>query len=157
MKPFTCLGAAGAIWIPVTAFAQTVPTTLLTLAAPATFDYTALAVSVIGGLLTVVGTVGVALINSRMKDKQAAQTLDNALTNSLGAVKNAIDAEVKTHPLQATIPGISAPLAAGVQYALGHAGNEVARFGITPEALADKIAARMGRQTVVAAVAVPKV
>lgn len=134
MKPLALTTTT--ILLPATAFAQAV--------APATFDYTALAVSVIGGLFTVIGTVGVALINSRMKDKQAAATLDNALTNSLGAVQNAVDAQIKSHPLQISVPGISPQMASGVQYVMDHAGDEAARLGVTPAAIADKITARIG-------------
>lgn len=128
---------AAILLTPTIAFAQTV-------ASPATFDYTALAVSVIGGLFTVVGAVGVALINSRMKNKQDAAVLDSALTNSLGAVQNAVTSGLASHPLQLTLPKISASTASGVQYVIDHAGDEAARLGVTPKAIADKINARLG-------------
>ena len=142
------IAGAGVFLSPSLAWAQT--------AAPAaTFDYTALAVSVIGGMFTVIGTVGVALINSRMKDKQAATVLDNALTNSLGAVQNAVDNGLAAHKLQVTIPGVSPTVAAGVQYVLDHAGDEAARLGVSPAAVADKIEARIGLAAIPAAPASP--
>lgn len=107
-------------------------------------DFTAIAVAVVGGLITVIGSVGVAFINARMKDAQSAQALSNALTNSLGAVKQAVDANLSAHPLQATIPGVTPAVAAGVQYVLNNAGDEAERFGITPAGIANKIDAKLG-------------
>lgn len=136
MNTATRLTLVAASFMPVSAFAQTV-------AAPPT-DFTPIVVAVVGGVFSVIGIVATALINSHMKDAQAATVLNAAIGNSLGAVQNAIDAGIRSHPLQATIPGITPALAAGVQYALDHAGQEAALRGITPAAIADKINARLG-------------
>lgn len=107
-------------------------------------DFTPVVVAIVGGVFSVIGIVVTALINARMKDTQAAATLNSAIGNALGAMQNAADAGLKSHPLQAVIPGISPELASGVQYAMDHAGDEAARFGITPALIADKINARAG-------------
>jgi hypothetical protein len=112
---------------------------------PSTIDFTSIAVAVVGGVFSIIGIVATSLINSRMKDTQAAATLNTALTNSLGAVQNAVDVGLKLHPLQATLPaGVSPQVATGVQYVLDHAGDEATRLGVTPAAMADKIEAKMG-------------
>ncbi len=116
-------------------------------------DYTAIVVALVGGLFSVLGVVIPLIISSRIKDKQAAETLNNAVGNALGAMKNAVDHGLMAHPLQAALPsGTSPELAAGVQYALDHAGAEAARIGITPDAIADKINARLGLVKLEAAV-----
>jgi hypothetical protein len=124
------------ILLPTAAFAQTG-------AAPPT-DFTGIAIAIVGGVFSVIGIVATAMINSHMKDTQAAATLNAAIGNSLGAVQNALDAGLKSHPLQAAIPGISPTMAAGVQYGLDHAGDEAERLGVSPAAIADKIDARLG-------------
>jgi len=125
-----------ALLAPTAAVAQT--------AVPAPVDFTAIAVAVVGGVFAIIGAVATALINSHMKDAQAATTLGNAVSNAMGAVQNAIDTGITSHPLQATIPGISAPMAAGVQYAMDHAGDEAIRLGVSPAEIADKIDAKLG-------------
>lgn len=137
MNTSTRLTLVAASFMPVSAFAQTVA------AAPPT-DFTPVVVAVVGGVFSVIGIVATAMVNSHMKDAQAATALNAAIGNSLGAVQNAVDAGIRSHPLQATIPGITPALAAGVQYGLDHAGEEAARLGVTPAALADKINARLG-------------
>lgn len=136
MNTATRLTLVATSFMPVAAFAQTV-------AAPPT-DFTPVVVAVVGGVFLVISTVATALINSHMKDAQAATVLNAAIGNSLGAMQNAVDAGIRSHPLQATIPGITPALAAGVQYGLDHAGEEAARLGVTPAAIADKINARLG-------------
>jgi hypothetical protein len=114
-------------------------------AAPAVIDWTPIVVAVVGGLFSVIGIVATALISSRMKNQQAATTLSNAVTNSLGAVQNAIDVGLTTHPLQTTLPaGTSPEVAAGVQYILNQAGPEMATLGVTPDLLAGKVEAQIG-------------
>lgn len=136
MNTATRLIVPAASFMPVAAFAQTV--------AMAPTDFTPVVVAVVGGVFLVISTVATALINSHMKDAQAATVLNAAIGNSLGAMQNAVDAGIRSHPLQATIPGITPALAAGVQYGLDHAGEEAARLGVTPAAIADKINARLG-------------
>lgn len=136
MSTTTRLISLAPILLPTAALAQTV-------AAPPT-DFTPIVVAVVGGIFLVISTVATAMVNSHMKDTQAAATLNAAIGNSLGAVQNAVDAGIRSHPLQATIPGITPELAAGVQYGIDHAGEEAARLGVTPAAIADKISARLG-------------
>lgn len=110
----------------------------------APIDLNTIIIASIGGLVSIVGTIGVALINSKIKDRNSAATLDAALTNALGMVQNAIDSKLQSHPIQVTVPGISPALASGVQYVIDNAGKEANRFNITPDAIAQKIEARMG-------------
>ncbi len=104
-------------------------------------DLTAVAVAAVGALLTIVGAVATAQINARMKDKQAAATLTAALANAQGAMKQALDEGIRSSVPQIKISGT---MAVGVQYMVDHAGEEMARFGITPEAIADKLNAKLG-------------
>lgn len=139
--PLALLG----VCVPLAAFAQAVVTSPVTITAAPTVDFTALAVAAVGGMFSVIGIVATALINSRMKDKQAAQVLSNAVGNALGAVNNAATAAITSHPLQAKLPAGTPPeIAAGVQYVLNNAGTEATRLGVTPDAIADKIDARLG-------------
>lgn len=112
-----------------------------------TINWTPIVLSAIGGVFAIINAVAVALINSRMSDKTSAAALDAALTNSLGAVKQAVASGLATHPLQASIPGITPAMAAGAQYVLDNAGTEAERFGITPTAIVAKIDARLGLQS----------
>ena len=124
-------------------------------------DYTPIVVEVCSGLLTITGIVATALVKKYVTDTTSATALNNAIGNSLGAVQNAEEAMLKSHPLQAQLPSsVSPAAAAGVQYVLDHAGAEAARFGITPAAIADKINARMGltkMQANIANMAAPKI
>lgn len=131
-----------ALFLPVFAFAQDGAVGVM--ADSTSVDFTSIAVATIGALFTVIGSVAVALINARMKDKTSAQALDNAVTNGLGAIQQAADAHLAIHPAQKEVPGINAPMAAGLQYVLDHAGDEAKRFGITPTAIVDKLNARLG-------------
>jgi H+/gluconate symporter-like permease len=133
--------------MPTTAFAQAATSTQV--------DLSTITTAIVGGAVSIVVAVATAFINSRMKDKQAAQTLDNALTNSLGVVQNTLDSSLKAHPLQVTLPGATPAVAAGVQYVLDHAGDEAKRFGVTPGAIEDKINARLGVAKMNAAPIVP--
>ena len=108
-------------------------------------DFTAIAVSFIGGLMTIAGSLFLVWLQGHMKDQAAALVIGNAVQNALGAVKQAADAGLAAHPLQLVVPGLAAPNAAGVQYVLDNAGPELKRFaGITPETIAEKIDAKIG-------------
>jgi hypothetical protein len=109
-----------------------------------TIDLTAILVAIIGGVSTIVGTMFLAWLRVHMKDDTAAATLGNAVTNSLGALQQAAQAEIVSHRPQIQLPGVPEHLAPAVQYVLDHAGEEAARFGITPRDLAEKVAARIG-------------
>jgi hypothetical protein len=111
-------------------------------------DFTPIAVSVVGALITIVNAVFLAWLQSHLKDEAAKATISNAMTNALGAVKQAADAGLAAHPLQVSMPGISPTTAAGVQYVLNNAGPELRRFSdITPETIAEKVEARLGLQS----------
>jgi hypothetical protein len=108
-------------------------------------DFTSVANAAATFLLSVAGTVFLAWLSSHMKDKQAAAVIGTAVTNALGAVKQASDAGLASHPLQAQLPGITPAMAAGVQYVLDNAAPELKRYtGITPAVIAGKIDAKFG-------------
>jgi hypothetical protein len=114
-------------------------------AAQATIDWTPIVLAIVSGVFSVIGIVATTLINSRMKSQQAATSLGNAVKNSLGAVQNAIDDGLTTHPLLTTLPaGTSPQVAAGVQYILNQAGPEMATLGVTPDQVAGKVEAQIG-------------
>ena len=113
-------------------------------------DLTQVTIAVVGALSTIIGTVFLAWLQSHMKDQAAAATIGAAVRSSLGTVKQAVSTELTDHPLQVTVPGISAARAAGVQYVLDNAGPELARFPeITPERIAGKIEAQIGLAKIV--------
>ena len=107
-------------------------------------DFTQIIISLVGGVFSIASVALVGLINSRMKDKQAADVLSAAVTNSLGAMRQAAEGAVTAAAPKASLPGMSAAMSLGVGYVLDHAGEEAKRFGIGPEAIADKINARLG-------------
>lgn len=129
---------------PISAAAATIVDGPLMMAPVPSVDFTAIAVAGVGALVTVAGTLAVAFINARMKDSTSAAALSNAVNNSLGAVKQAVDAQILSHPLQVSLPGVSPAVAAGVAYVLEQAGPEAARFGVTPAAIVEKIEAKIG-------------
>ncbi len=95
-------------------------------------------------------------INARVKDEQAVATLNKALDNGLGAMQQAVELGIRSHPLQSDLPGVPPATAAGVQYVLDHAKDELARFGIDEVAVADKLNARLGREKLGAALQLPR-
>lgn len=111
-----------------------------------TIDLTGVAVSVVGAFMSIAGTVFLAWLQSHMKDQAAAATIGAAVKNAVGAVEQAADAGIQTHPLLVKLPaGTPAPTAAGVQYVLDHAGPELERFtDITPAVIAAKVDAQLG-------------
>src|ERR1700721_619851 len=118
-------------------------------AAPVVVDWTPIVVAVVGGCFSVIGTVFLAWLQAHMKDQTAALALGNAVKNSLGAAQNAVDAGLVSHPLQTTLPaGTSPAVAAGVSYVISQAGPEMTRLGITPDAVAAKVAAQIGLSNV---------
>lgn len=108
-------------------------------------DLTNILLAVISGVVTILGIVISAVLNNRMKDKQAAATLSNAIMNSLGAGEAALRGQVIAVGPKVTLPaGVPASLLPNIQYVMDHAGDEAARFGITPTAIASKILAQQG-------------
>jgi hypothetical protein len=115
----------------------------------ASVDLTPLINTVVGGVVSIAVTafgawVSVFVMN-HIKDKQAALAVSNAVQNSLGKIQQAGQA-VAEGQIAKLRPQLNVPdyLAPGVQYVLDHAGEEAARFGLTPEAIADKISAKLG-------------
>lgn len=109
-------------------------------------DFTTLLLSLITGIFSILSIVLPVMINARMKDKAAAETLATAVKNSLGAMAQAAVAEVTTIHPSVSLPALILPakLGVGVQYVLDHAGDEAKRFGITAQAISDKITAQIG-------------
>jgi len=130
------------------------PTALV--AAP-TLDLTGIAVACIAGIFGVLGPVALYMVQSHVKDVQAAAVLSAAVKNSLGAAQQAADGVASVLPRVPLPAGIPPQLVASTQYVLDHAGDEAARFGITPLAIADKVNAAIGTAKIVAAAAMPTV
>ena len=113
-------------------------------------DLTQLLLALITGAFSIAALVIPYIINARLKDKQAAEVLSNAVINAIGAMRQAADGSVRALAPKVMIPGLSPDIAVGVSYMLNHAGEEAARFGITPEKLAEKINARIGVEKIAA-------
>jgi hypothetical protein len=108
-------------------------------------DLTNVALSLITGIFGILGIILPIVINARIKDKQAAATLAAAVANSLGAGEQALKGEVIAVGPKIALPaGVPASLLPNIQYVMDHAGDEAARFGITPVAIASKISAQLG-------------
>jgi hypothetical protein len=118
-------------------------------AAPTVIDWTPIVLILLNGAIGVIGSVFLWFLQSHMKDQAAAATLGSAVKNALGAAQNAVDAGLASHPLQTTLPaGTSPAVAAGVSYVISQAGPEMTRLGITPDAVAAKVAAQIGLSNV---------
>ena len=107
-----------------------------------TVDLTGVAVAATGGFFSVLGIVISLWLSNHIKNQTDAATISNAVKNSLGAIQQAATSQIQVfHP---QIPNVPASLAPGVQYVIDHAGDEMKRAGITPEAVASKIEAQVG-------------
>ena len=112
-------------------------------------DLTQVLIATIGGLFAVINAVFVVWLQGHMKDKAAAATLATAVSNSLGAIQQAATTGVTlSKPTVALPAAVSPQVAIGVQYVLDHAGDEAKRLGVTPKAIASKIDAKLGLQTI---------
>lgn len=109
-----------------------------------TLDLTAILVAMIGAGMPIVGAIAISIINARMKDKQAADVIANAVKNSIGILVESAQGQVTRAHLSVHIPNVPEVLQAPVQYVLDHAGPEMARHGITAEAIAEKVIAQIG-------------
>ncbi len=71
-----------------------------------------------------------------------ADLLSSAVDSSLGKMQQATDLQLK----QAAVlhPTLSPQLAVGVKYVTDHAPEALDHFGITPEAVAEKVEAAIG-------------
>lgn len=107
-------------------------------------DLTQLLIALIGAIVTVLGSVAIALVNAHVKDATARGVLATAITNSLGAGQQAADGVVVALKPTVAIPGVPAALAPQVQYVLDHASDEATMLGVTPLGIASKINAQIG-------------
>jgi hypothetical protein len=109
-------------------------------------------VPVFVALISMIGSVAIVAIplwlRSHMQDQQAAEVLGNAVRNSLGALQKAAEDAARGGVPGPPMPGIPRALVPGVQYVLDHAGEEAARFNITPEAIGKKIEAQIGLENI---------
>jgi hypothetical protein len=107
-----------------------------------TVDLTGVAVAATSGFFSVLAIIITVWLQNHISNKAAAETLSNAVKNSLGAIQQAATSQIQqAHP---QIPNVPASLAPGVQYVLDHAGDEMAKLGITPQSVASKIEAQVG-------------
>jgi hypothetical protein len=111
-----------------------------------TVDLTPIVVAVVGGVFNIVLIAGVALINSKIKDTQMRDVLESALKNGLGKIQVAAVSEIQHARI--AIPDVPPEVAVGVQYVLDHAPEAAEHFGLSSEAIADKIIARIGVKNV---------
>lgn len=109
-----------------------------------TLDLTAICVTLITAMVPIIGTILTLVISSRMKDKQAAETLAAAVRNAVGALGEAGKHGLEAMRPRLAIPGVPMALQPGVQYVLDHAGDEAERLGITPDKIAEKVVAQLG-------------
>lgn len=97
-------------------------------------DFTEIMLAIVAGVFSILGPVAAYWFQQHVKDQQAAQVIQNAVHNALGAIQ------------QAAERGIRSSHQVGVSYVLDHAGEEAARLGISSAAIADKISAQIGLQ-----------
>jgi hypothetical protein len=109
-----------------------------------TIDLTGIAVAFVSLVGTVLSVVVPLMIQKYVGNRQAAQTLCNAVQNSLGAMQRATETGLRANPLTVPVSGLTPQMAVGLQYVLDHAGEEAKRLGITKEKLISKIEARIG-------------
>jgi hypothetical protein len=109
-----------------------------------TVDFTAIAVAAVGGIFSIISAVAVALINQHVKNQTAREVLNAAVTNSIGALQMSAQTGIRTAAPKVQLPPELVQYAPAVEYVLDHAGQEATRFGITQEAIANKIEARLG-------------
>jgi type II secretory pathway pseudopilin PulG len=112
-------------------------------------DLTELMLALVAGVFSILGPVAAYWFTQHIKDQQAADVVQNAVRNALGAMQQAAEAGIKaTHPNIMLPPGTPPKLATGVQYVLDHAGGEADRLGIDTSAIADKINAQIGLKNI---------
>ena len=117
-----------------------------------TLDLTGIAVAATGGVFSILATVLSVWIAAKVNDKAAADRLASTVQNSLGALQQAATSAIMI--ARPSIPDVPMSLAPGVQYVLDHAGEDVARFGLTNRAIAQKIEAKIGLANIATNIAV---
>lgn len=116
-------------------------------------DLTPLLTQLIGGVFSVaaiiIGAWATAFFTRNIKDRQAAAVIEATVKNSLGKLQQA-GADLASEEIRQYNPRLPVPEALGpaVQYAVDHAGDEMRRLGITPEAVADKIVREIGLKNI---------
>ncbi len=106
-------------------------------------DLTGVAASLAATAFSVLLTVGYAEIRAHVKNRFMQELLDGVLGAALGKMQQATAEEIAD--AQALHPDISNPLVAvGVRFAVNHADAAVEHFGLTPDAIAEKLEARIG-------------
>lgn len=105
-------------------------------------DLTGIAVAAVSGVFSILGAVLLAIVQTKIKNKQMADLLASAVKNSLGKIQQATIDQVRQ--AEFLHPQLPPALAVGTQYVADHAPEALAHFGITPEAVADKIEAQIG-------------
>jgi hypothetical protein len=111
-----------------------------------TVDLTGIAVATVSGVFSILGMVLLAIIQSKIKNAQMAELLASAVKNSLGKIQQATVDQVRQ--AEFLHPQLSPALAVGTQYVADHAPEALAHFGVTPEAVADKIEAQIGLKNI---------
>lgn len=104
-------------------------------------------VAVIGAVFAGLRAVAIYYVDLRVHDEQLRKVLEDAINNGLGAVQQAASgATTQMNPvvLPRRTANVPATLVPGVQYVLKHADEAVKRFGVTPEAIAEKLVSRAG-------------
>jgi hypothetical protein len=94
--------------------------------------------------LGLAGTVFLAWIAKHVKDRAAANVLSKAVINSVGAAQRAAETGIRSYGTDPRVIGVPEDMRAALKYVLDHAGEEMERLNITPEAVVDKIDARIG-------------
>lgn len=111
-------------------------------------DFTPIINCAMGIISTLILAVFSAWLAKHMSDKQAAAAVENALKNGLGAMQQAVQSGLSTHPLQVQMPHVSAPMAAGVQYVINQVPGELKQLSISKDQVADKLDARLGNRNI---------
>lgn len=117
-------------------------------------DFNGIIIAVVGGFFSLIAAIGTLWVQQHIKDKQAADTLGNAIRNSVGAIQQAAVIGVGQLNTKVALPtGTPDELKIGLQYALDHAGDEAKRLGITQDLIIDKVKAQIGLAHIDAATA----
>jgi|SRR3984957_18688314 len=107
-------------------------------------DFTPIINSVLGLVFVIVSAAICNFLKNHMKDQAAEATLQTALMNGLGAMQQAVQKGLISHPIQAELPGITAAMGAGIQYVCDHAGDAVLHQNLSKEEIGEKLDARQG-------------
>lgn len=120
----------------------------------ATVDLTQIIVAIITGVFTIIvavlGAVITAIINKYVKDRQAAEVINNAVKNGLGKIQQA-GVDLASEEVRKYNPALPVPeaLQPGVQYVLDHATTELKRFPeINAQQIADKFVSKIGLENI---------